>query len=41
MHTENYQIKEAYVLYDGNVEQTGDVTYIPIYMASQFTNGRD
>ena len=30
---ENYKFEKAYVLYPGNTENEGKITYLPIYMA--------
>lgn len=32
----NYHLKQAYVLYKGNVRPLGKITYLPIYMAGLF-----
>lgn len=33
LKVENYDIERAFVLYEGNVQVDGLVTYLPIYMA--------
>jgi predicted AAA+ superfamily ATPase len=34
LRVEEYEVNEAVVLHDGNVRQVGEVTYLPVYMAS-------